>query len=245
MDDLEFGVPEGGPDLGTVIPEGTPAPVLTALLTGPVLGTRIFGGRPPSSRLIRIPWTVVADVGVVVRLGVSGQGLDADWVERWIRDKIIARIRGREAAMILGDLLGTPVHDDDGVRLGRVADARFVVDGAPRRLMADARLVGMVVSPHSWSSFLGYERNEADAAVAAAQAAAVVAPRIVLGAVGGHRGAGGPVRPAAARVYGVQPGAGRERAGVVSWPDAGGRAGYVTPPNGCSCKFGAGLGNVL
>ncbi|WP_314196154.1 hypothetical protein [uncultured Arthrobacter sp.] len=96
VDDLELDVPEGAPDLpfGTVIPEGTPAPVITAVLTGPVLGTRIFGGRPPSSRLIRIPWTDVADVGVVVRLGVSGQGLDADWVERWIRDKIIARIPG-------------------------------------------------------------------------------------------------------------------------------------------------------
>ena len=68
--------------------------MLTALLTGPVLGTRIFGGRPPSSRLIRIPWRDVASVGVVIRLGVSGQGLDADWVERWIRDKIIARIPG-------------------------------------------------------------------------------------------------------------------------------------------------------
>lgn len=96
VDDLELGVPEGAPELplGTDIPEGTPAPVLTALLTGPVLGTRIFGGRPPSSRLIRIPWTDVADVGVVVRLGVSSQGLDADWVERWIRDKIIVRIPG-------------------------------------------------------------------------------------------------------------------------------------------------------
>jgi sporulation protein YlmC with PRC-barrel domain len=96
VDDLELGAPEGEPEIpmGTVIPPGTPAPVLTALLTGPVLGTRIFGGRPPSSRLIRIPWTDVASVGVVVRLGVSGQGLDADWVERWIRDKIITRIPG-------------------------------------------------------------------------------------------------------------------------------------------------------
>jgi len=83
-----------GPALGEEIPVGTPAPVIDALLTGPVLGTRIFGGRPPSSRLIRIPWKNVADVGVVVRLGVSGRDLDADWVERWIRDKIIARIPG-------------------------------------------------------------------------------------------------------------------------------------------------------
>jgi sporulation protein YlmC with PRC-barrel domain len=90
VDDLEI----SGPDPETEIRQGTPAPVMTALLTGPVLGTRIFGGRPPSSRLIRIPWKDVADVGVVIKLGVSGDSLDADWVERWIRDKIIARIPG-------------------------------------------------------------------------------------------------------------------------------------------------------
>jgi hypothetical protein len=89
-DDLEI----SDPDRDRPIPEGTPAPVLSALLTGPVLGTRIFGGRPPSSRLIRIPWAAVADVGVVIRLGVRGESLDADWVERWIRDKIIGRIPG-------------------------------------------------------------------------------------------------------------------------------------------------------
>jgi hypothetical protein len=90
VDDLELSGPP--PDLP--IPAGTPAPTLTALLTGPVLGTRIFGGRPPASRLIRIPWHDVADVGVVVRLGTRAEGLDAGWVERWIRDKIIARIPG-------------------------------------------------------------------------------------------------------------------------------------------------------
>jgi hypothetical protein len=61
--------------------------------------------------------------------------------------------------MILGDLLGADVYDDGGARLGRVADARFVVDGAPQQLMAGARLLGLVVSPHSASSFLGYERT--------------------------------------------------------------------------------------
>jgi hypothetical protein len=61
--------------------------------------------------------------------------------------------------MILGDLLGTPVHDAHGTRLGRVADARFVVDGTPGQLMAEARLLGLVVSPHSAASFLGYERT--------------------------------------------------------------------------------------
>lgn len=90
VDDLEI----NGVEAGKPIEEGAPAPVLTALLTGPVLGTRIFGGRPPSPRLIRIPWKDVADVGVVVTLGVRGENLDAGWVERWIRDKIIARIPG-------------------------------------------------------------------------------------------------------------------------------------------------------
>lgn len=90
VDDLEL----SGPPVDAEIAPGTPAPVITALLTGSVLGTRIFGGRPPSSRLIRIPWKDVAEVGVVVRLGVKGEPLDASWVERWVRDKIIARIPG-------------------------------------------------------------------------------------------------------------------------------------------------------
>jgi len=90
VDDLEV----SGPALDVEIARGTPAPVITALLTGSVLGTRIFGGRPPSSRLIRIPWKDVAEVGVVVKLGVKGEPLDASWVERWVRDKIIARIPG-------------------------------------------------------------------------------------------------------------------------------------------------------
>lgn len=90
VDDLEL----SGPALDVELAPGTPAPVLTALLTGPVLGTRIFGGRPPSSRLVRIPWEDVAEVGVVLKLGVGGGNLDATWVERWIRGKIIARIPG-------------------------------------------------------------------------------------------------------------------------------------------------------
>lgn len=61
--------------------------------------------------------------------------------------------------MILGDLLGLPVLDSDGGRLGKAADIRFVLDGAPHQLMSDARMLGIVVSPHSAASFLGYERT--------------------------------------------------------------------------------------
>jgi sporulation protein YlmC with PRC-barrel domain len=67
---------------------------VTALLAGAVLATRILGGRPPSARLHRTPWRDVADVGIVVRLGVDGDGLEGQWVERWLRGHLIARIPG-------------------------------------------------------------------------------------------------------------------------------------------------------
>jgi hypothetical protein len=90
VDDLEL----QGVDADVPVSLGASAPVVSALLTGPVLGTRIFGGRPPSGRLIRLPWTDIASIDVTVRLGVRGEALAATWVERWIRDKIIARIPG-------------------------------------------------------------------------------------------------------------------------------------------------------
>ena len=72
----------------------TQAPVIVALLSGPVLGTRLFGGRPPESRLIRTPWSAVYEIGVAIKLAVAGEVLDATWTERWVRDKIIGRIPG-------------------------------------------------------------------------------------------------------------------------------------------------------
>ena len=69
-------------------------PVVLALLTGPILLTRIFGGRLPDSRFVRIPWKVVADVETVVTVGVAADSLDASWTERWMRDHVIARIPG-------------------------------------------------------------------------------------------------------------------------------------------------------
>jgi len=62
--------------------------------------------------------------------------------------------------MILGDLLALPVHDAQGERLGSVIDVRFVIDGAPKAPLADARLAGFVVSPRTTSSYWGYERTE-------------------------------------------------------------------------------------
>lgn len=90
VDDLEL----SGPVPDESIPAGAAPPTITALLTGPVLGTRIFGGRPPSDRLIRIPWDVVASVDTVITVGVRSDSLDASWVERWLRNHVIGRIPG-------------------------------------------------------------------------------------------------------------------------------------------------------
>lgn len=89
VDDLELTEPA---DRARLDP-GEP-PRVSALLTGPILLTRVFGGRLPDSRFIRIPWKVVADVGVVVSVGVAADSLDASWTERWMRDHVIARIPG-------------------------------------------------------------------------------------------------------------------------------------------------------
>jgi hypothetical protein len=81
-------------ELDAPIESGTPAPVITSLLSGPVLATRIFGGRPPLSQLHRLPWSTVSDVGIVIRIGTRADDLDETWVERWVRDRIISRIPG-------------------------------------------------------------------------------------------------------------------------------------------------------
>jgi hypothetical protein len=89
VDDLELTTPEDLAHLDAEHP-----PVIQALLTGPILMTRIFGGRLPDSRFIRIAWKVVADLGTVVRVGVAADSLDASWTERWMRDHVIAHIPG-------------------------------------------------------------------------------------------------------------------------------------------------------
>ncbi|WP_028047765.1 hypothetical protein [Cellulomonas sp. URHE0023] len=61
--------------------------------------------------------------------------------------------------MILGDLLDARVTDADGRGLGFVVDARFALDGPIDGLLAAPRLHGLLVSPRTATSFLGYERN--------------------------------------------------------------------------------------
>jgi len=65
--------------------------------------------------------------------------------------------------MILGDLLDSPVRDADGSALGYVVDVRLVLDGPVDGLLAAPRLHGVLVSPRTGTSFLGYERTGVDA----------------------------------------------------------------------------------
>ncbi len=95
VDDLEL----SGVELDQDVAEGSPAPQVTALLSGRVVATRILGGAPPRSLLQQIPWRLVHSVGVVVTLKQTDETFDVDWVERWLRDHIIRHIPGgRHAA---------------------------------------------------------------------------------------------------------------------------------------------------
>jgi hypothetical protein len=90
VDDLELSEIPAGQE----IPPDTPPPVITALLSGPALATRIFGGRPPESRMLRTPWVAIREIGVVIKLSVGRDTQDLFWTERWVRDHVIGRIPG-------------------------------------------------------------------------------------------------------------------------------------------------------
>ncbi|PTU57237.1 hypothetical protein SAMN04487781_0614 [Cellulosimicrobium cellulans] len=83
-----------GPDDGPrdAVP-GEPAEV-GAVLTGPVLVTRLLGGRPPASRWERVPWSDVGHVGTALELTVRADSLDLHWTEDWLREHVVGRIPG-------------------------------------------------------------------------------------------------------------------------------------------------------
>ncbi len=62
--------------------------------------------------------------------------------------------------MILSEIMSLEVVDSLGLRVGAIVDVRFVVDGAPAQLLADARLHGFIVGRHARRSFIGYERTD-------------------------------------------------------------------------------------
>jgi hypothetical protein len=94
VDDLELTDFELDKD----IPSGTEAPRVTGILSGQVLATRIFGGAPPRARLQETPWELVACVRTVVELKPTDLVFDVEWLERWLRDRIIKHIPGGQHA---------------------------------------------------------------------------------------------------------------------------------------------------
>ncbi|MFE6253686.1 hypothetical protein [Agromyces sp. NPDC057865] len=89
-DDLEL----DGIEVGARIEPGSPPPTVSAILTGPQLVMRLFGGHAPAARRVSIPWRLVAEVDVVIRLAASGDDLEAGWAERWVSRHLIGRIPG-------------------------------------------------------------------------------------------------------------------------------------------------------
>ncbi|MGV0715407.1 PRC-barrel domain-containing protein [Mycolicibacterium sp. XJ662] len=60
--------------------------------------------------------------------------------------------------MQLSNLLGLRVIDAGSHPVGTVVDVRLTVAGDPENDPPTPRVLGLVVSPHSKGSFLGYER---------------------------------------------------------------------------------------
>ena len=89
VDDIEVEGIERGRDLDP----GSP-PVIANLVLNSGLWPRMFGGRPPGSRLHRVPWSAVSAIGTAIELGEPGSSFDVTWPERWVRDHVIARIPG-------------------------------------------------------------------------------------------------------------------------------------------------------
>jgi len=61
--------------------------------------------------------------------------------------------------MQLSDLLGMDVRDTAGRRVGTVTDVRLAVPGTLDNHPGPPSVFGLVVSPRTGSSYLGYERS--------------------------------------------------------------------------------------
>lgn len=89
VDDLEIADLQYGERL-----PGQPTPTISWLLSGPILTTRLFGGRTPPSRLGRIGWRLVTELDIVFTLDVKSDALEVTWFERWLAAHVIGRIPG-------------------------------------------------------------------------------------------------------------------------------------------------------
>jgi hypothetical protein len=65
--------------------------------------------------------------------------------------------------MLLSELLGLDVLDDGDRSVGTVIDVRLAVQAGHQNDAGPTQLLGFVVSPHTRSSYLGYERTDATA----------------------------------------------------------------------------------
>jgi hypothetical protein len=65
--------------------------------------------------------------------------------------------------MQLSDFLGLRVIDAAQHPIGTVIDVRLTVNGDPTHNPPTPRVLGLVISPRTRSSFLGYERSGANA----------------------------------------------------------------------------------
>lgn len=89
VDDIEI----DGVEVGAPVDHDSP-PTVAAILVGAAVLPRVFGGTMPRSRWDRIDWRHVRRLDTVIRIDAEADDLDATWLERWIRDRVIARIPG-------------------------------------------------------------------------------------------------------------------------------------------------------
>jgi hypothetical protein len=89
VDDISLSDVPTGP-----LPHASHSPTITALLSGVFRFTRIFGGRPPMSRLDRISWSDLAEIGTAIRLRAARDTLQVGWLERWVARHVIGKIPG-------------------------------------------------------------------------------------------------------------------------------------------------------
>lgn len=90
VNDIEL----AGLEIGDEVDHDAESPTVSAILVGSALLTRIFGGRIPRARWNRVEWRHVSRIGTVISLRDRADDLEATWLERWFRERIVARIPG-------------------------------------------------------------------------------------------------------------------------------------------------------
>jgi sporulation protein YlmC with PRC-barrel domain len=71
--------------------------------------------------------------------------------------------------MLVSEVLGTTAYDQQGTRLGTVIDVRLYIEGDLDHDPRPPTVLGVVISPHTRGSYLGYGRTEAEQPVVLAK----------------------------------------------------------------------------